>query len=106
MPLRCGDGNRELIRCVYRQIQTLGGHNLLELALKYRKEMDYKHTNDVGSLRVALMCTQNSLARCMDQGELAAFISYAIAFPDTFLALVDTYETLTVRFAMSLDAFD
>lgn len=33
----------------------------------------------------------------MAQGELAAFISYAIAFPDVFLALVDTYETLTVR---------
>jgi len=28
-------------------------------------------------------------------GELAAFISYAIAFPKGFLALVDTYSTLT-----------
>ena len=29
-----------------------------------------------------------------NDGELAAFISYAIAFPDGFTALVDTYEVL------------
>jgi len=28
------------------------------------------------------------------KGELAAFVSYAIAFPTNFLALVDTYEVL------------
>lgn len=27
-----------------------------------------------------------------NQSELAAFISYALAFPNTFLALVDTYD--------------
>ena len=27
-----------------------------------------------------------------NQSELAAFISYALAFPDNFLALVDTYD--------------
>lgn len=30
-----------------------------------------------------------------NDGELAAFISYAMAFPDGFLALVDTYDTLS-----------
>lgn len=29
-----------------------------------------------------------------NDGELAAFISYAISFPDGFMALVDTYDTL------------
>jgi len=29
-----------------------------------------------------------------EQGELAAFIAYAQAFPHGFLALVDTYDTL------------
>lgn len=29
-----------------------------------------------------------------NDGELAAFISYALAFPDGFTALVDTYEVL------------
>lgn len=28
------------------------------------------------------------------EGELAAYISYAIAFPSNFLALVDTYNVL------------
>jgi hypothetical protein len=30
-----------------------------------------------------------------NQSELAAFISYAFAFPDNFLALVDTYDVST-----------
>lgn len=28
------------------------------------------------------------------EGELAAFISYALAFPDGFLALIDTYDVI------------
>ncbi|KAH9491940.1 hypothetical protein Btru_026838 [Bulinus truncatus] len=49
--------------------------NFIELCLKYQKE----------------------LAGVVDQvmeGELAAFISYAQAFPDGFLALIDTYDVL------------
>ncbi len=48
-------------------------HNFLELVLEYRRRLGYTSTND---------------------GELAAFISYAQAFPMGFLALVDTYNTL------------
>jgi len=29
-----------------------------------------------------------------NSGELAAFISYALAFPDGFLVLVDTYDVV------------
>ena len=48
-------------------------HDLVELALKYRDGLGYGGTND---------------------GELAAFVAYAQAFPEGFLALVDTYDTL------------
>ena len=47
--------------------------NLLEIVLKYREESGWTNTND---------------------GELAAFIAYGIAFPSSFLCLVDTYNTL------------
>ncbi|CAI4227738.1 unnamed protein product [Auanema sp. JU1783] len=30
----------------------------------------------------------------VNEGELAAFVAYAIAFPDSFLALIDTYDVL------------
>jgi len=54
---------------------TLDGVNLVEKTLNYRKMLGgiYASTND---------------------GELAAFISYASSFPDSFLCLIDTYETL------------
>ncbi len=47
--------------------------NFVDLVLAYRRRLNYLQTNE---------------------GELAAFISYASAFPNTFLALVDTYNTL------------
>jgi nicotinate phosphoribosyltransferase len=47
--------------------------DFVEAVLNYRGELNYNDTND---------------------GELAAFIAYAQAFPDGFLALVDTYDTL------------
>lgn len=43
------------------------------LVLDVRRELGFNNTNE---------------------GELAAFIAYAIAFPKSFLALVDTYDTL------------
>ena len=48
-------------------------HDIKELALKFRSELGYTSTND---------------------GELAAFISYAMAFPSEFLALADTYDIM------------
>jgi nicotinate phosphoribosyltransferase len=47
--------------------------DFVETVLAYRKELEYRETNE---------------------GELASFIAYARAFPENFLALVDTYDTL------------
>lgn len=51
--------------------------NLLELACKHRNSV----AADVGTL-----------VSEASNGELAALISYAIAFPQRFVALVDTYD--------------
>ena len=51
-----------------------GLKTLLERVLRYRTELDFQETHD---------------------GELAAFVSYAHAFPDGFLALIDTYDSLS-----------
>lgn len=57
------------VRC-----RVVNGVNLLERALWYRSELGHNMAVE---------------------GELAAFIAYAFAFPTKFLALVDTYETLS-----------
>lgn len=48
--------------------------DLAELALKYREKLNVPESNE---------------------GELAAFLGYAVSWPNSFLALVDTYNTLT-----------
>ena len=48
-------------------------HDFVDLVLEYRRQLGYNDTNE---------------------GEFTAFISYAQAFSDGFLALVDTYNTL------------
>lgn len=57
------------------EIETSEGKavNFKAIVQKYRQELDWTKTNE---------------------GELAAFIAYAQAFPKGFLALVDTYNTL------------
>lgn len=51
---------------------------LLPKVLKYR--------NELGAKKSVYTTTNN--------GELAAFVAYAVAFPDSFLCLIDTYDTL------------
>ena len=48
---------------------------LLDIVLKYREEFGNGWTNT-------------------NDGELAAFVAYAVSFPETFLCLIDTYDTL------------
>lgn len=54
------------------QDKCINGVNIKEVATAYRTKFRF---------------TSN-------EGELAAFISYAVALPNNFLALVDTYDTL------------
>ena len=44
-------------------------------------------------LELVCECLSISSEQC-SKGELAAFVSYAIAFPSEFLALIDTYNVL------------
>lgn len=62
----------EVSRLTVRSLKTDNDVNLLEIVLKYRDLTAWTHTND---------------------GELAAFLAYGVAFPDGFLCLVDTYDT-------------
>jgi nicotinate phosphoribosyltransferase len=48
-------------------------HDLVAMTMEVRKDLGFMHTNE---------------------GEFAAFIAYAQAFPRGFMALVDTYDTL------------
>ncbi|XP_071632186.1 nicotinate phosphoribosyltransferase isoform X4 [Temnothorax longispinosus] len=56
--------------------------DVLELACNHREAI----ANDLGAL-----------ASQASSGELAALISYAVAFPDRFTALVDTYDVKSVE---------
>ncbi|OGP65970.1 MAG: nicotinate phosphoribosyltransferase [Deltaproteobacteria bacterium RBG_13_53_10] len=58
-----------------RTLSGAGGerHDFVKMVLDIRAELGFNYTNE---------------------GELAAFIAYAQAFPKEFLALVDTYDTL------------
>lgn len=51
--------------------------DILELSIDHRKELS----------QMLEISTEES-----SEGELAAMVSFAIAFPDGFMALVDTYD--------------
>ncbi|KAK8805863.1 hypothetical protein WA158_002519 [Blastocystis sp. Blastoise] len=55
------------------KVSTLNGVDFKEVCLRVREEQGFDEANI---------------------GELAAFISYATAFPDKFVALIDTYDSL------------
>lgn len=68
----------EVKHMTVRHAQTLEQVKVLPIVLRHREELAranvaYSKTND---------------------GELAAFIAYAVAFPDGCLCLIDTYDTL------------
>mmetsp|Transcript_2204 Transcript_2204/g.4438 ORF Transcript_2204/g.4438 Transcript_2204/m.4438 type:complete len:614 (-) Transcript_2204:244-2085(-) len=71
--------NAKLKRC--KQVQADGDKSgddedeimLYPVVMKYREELGWTDTND---------------------GEIAAFMAYAASFPNAFLCLIDTYDTL------------
>ncbi len=73
MPPRCVAALTPAARA---RLKTATGSevNFVELCEAKRKELGADNTND---------------------GELAAFINYALAHPQGFLALIDTYDTLS-----------
>lgn len=65
------------------------------------KMLESKHTNKLCDLlelailwRTKLVPMFRIVSAEVNDGELAAFVSYAIAFPDQFMALVDTYDVV------------
>jgi len=65
------------VRQTLRHRTTGEEHDMLALCLEWRGE---------------LARLLNTLTDEASNGEMAALISYAIAFPDGFMALVDTYD--------------
>ncbi|KAI4479057.1 hypothetical protein M0802_014460 [Mischocyttarus mexicanus] len=70
--------------------QTGEIYDLLELASKYRDAI----AGDLGSI-----------VSEASNGELAALISYAIAFPERFTALVDTYDSKSIEASAKQNTF-
>uniref|UniRef100_A0A1Q3EU36 Nicotinate phosphoribosyltransferase n=1 Tax=Culex tarsalis TaxID=7177 RepID=A0A1Q3EU36_CULTA len=70
-------GIQELKTRVLAHKETGDKRDLLELALQYRGQL----------AKILDISTDES-----SEGELAAMVSFAIAFPDGFMALVDTYD--------------
>lgn len=68
---------------ILRHAETKKQYNLLELATEWR--------NRVSSII-------DISAEAASDGELAALISYALAFPSGFMALVDTYDVKRYTF--------
>ncbi|EER01888.1 nicotinate phosphoribosyltransferase, putative, partial [Perkinsus marinus ATCC 50983] len=76
-------------------------HSLDDLDEETRKSPDRRRSNHSGcswssasAQSVPAKVNTHEFVNCCNDGELAAFIRYAQAFPTTFLALVDTYETI------------
>lgn len=72
-----------------------GAEDLAKAKIKHKTDPDYVETDFFTKCTVWRNKLASHLRILPDEandGELAAFASYAVAFPDGFLALVDTYD--------------
>lgn len=71
--------NRSLPAQTLKSLKTGEDVNFVEICMKCRAE---------------LADLLNLLLNQSNEGEFASFIAYAIAFPNKFIALLDTYDAL------------
>jgi len=96
------DGTSNVLASVLHGIPCMGTHAHAYVqsftGLKDLKNRSFLETDDFVQLvldsRRKLAADEVIPTENTNEGELAAFISYAQAFPDKFLALVDTYDTI------------
>ena len=88
------DSTSNLLAGMLHKIPTIGTH-AHSYVNSYTGPSDLLNPNLAGQNLLLLAQKYKSLLSCKtNEGELTAFVSYAIAFPHKFLALVDTYDTV------------
>lgn len=69
--------------------------DLSDLKNRHLKSFKTGESVDLAALSLSYLQKMGAGDAGTNEGELAAFIGYAVSWPNSFLALVDTYNTLT-----------
>ena len=81
----------------YSEFQSSNENNVPHLELKHRTDQDRVETNfysECVQFRTQLGKHTKINVNEANDGELLAFASYAVAYPESFVALIDTYDVL------------
>ena len=96
-PARVNNPENMIEDVIYESGRILNARILQTLAVRRTSNEEEQVRDFVDccvSRRMQLASILAILSEEANDGELAAFASYAMAFPDSFTALVDTYEVL------------